>query len=335
MGLLRQNSPESAARPARARPLGGAAAATPAWSRDLLADADDPRAGAARRPGRGPRGGRPRAAVAAAPQAGDSTGWGSSSASTPTTPHTSPWSRPSPRRITNGGRLPRRGGGRAAYPAAGRCPPRGARRHALHDCPRAGQLAPRPTRTAPAAAPRPSRSRAAGCAVAPRGQRALPAHRRRRDHVGRRRRTTGSCWPGAPAGARDGSRVLAGFLEPGESLPGGGRPGGPRGGGPGGHRRGVPRRPAVAVPDLAHGGVHRAGHERRAACCRSPRSPRRGGSRREELWRPSPTGRLAMSGRLSISRRLLEHWLGHELDRRAALTRRDSASRPDPDGWGG
>ena len=36
---------------------------------------------------------------------------------------------------------------------------------------------------------------------------------------------------------------------------------------------------------------------------------------REELVAAVEEGWLAMSGRLSISRRLLEHWLGHELDR--------------------
>jgi len=36
---------------------------------------------------------------------------------------------------------------------------------------------------------------------------------------------------------------------------------------------------------------------------------------RQELLEAVEEGWLAMSGRLSISRRLLEHWLGHELDR--------------------
>jgi NAD+ diphosphatase len=35
---------------------------------------------------------------------------------------------------------------------------------------------------------------------------------------------------------------------------------------------------------------------------------------RQELLEAVAEGRLAMSGRLSISRRLLEHWLGHELE---------------------
>ena len=238
----------------------------------------------------------------------------------------------------------RRGGAAGlAHAARGRGPARRPRRRPVHQRAGPGQLARHAHPLPPLR--RADRARAGRLAAALHGrrQRALPAHRPRGDHGGRRRRRPAAAGPRRAAGVEGRFSVLAGFVEPGESLRAAVAREVREEVGLAVERRALSRQPAVAVPVLADGRLHRDRQRTTTCSWTTTRSSRRVWFTREELAREVGGGSDRLSPRLSIARRLIEHWYGGELHqdvemdraRTGRSTRRADHDRPRPEAAGG
>ena len=117
-----------------------------------------------------------------------------------------------------------------------------------------------PTASAPGAAPRRAPAWAGGSGCARRTTASTTRAPTPPSSCRSSTRTTGSCWPAGRGFRAKGMSVLAGFVEPGREP---GRRRRPRGrtrrSGVRVDRRHLPRRPALALPVLAHARLHRAG----------------------------------------------------------------------------
>ena len=146
-----------------------------------------------------------------------------------------------------------------------------------------------------------------------RRDRALPAHGPRGDHGGRSTPTTACCWPAARSGVEGRFSVLAGFVEPGESLETA-------------VAREVREEVGVAVEDVRYLGNQpwpfpcslmvgfTATAKDTTFVLDEDEIVEALWVTREDLAREVAAGRIGISPRLSIARRLIEHWYGGELD---------------------